>query len=150
MAISMLKIRRPLGRLIFNMGIAIPGKTVFLIETAPCSLVLCVLYRALLFGPDSLPMGTRYWHQVRTQIHIWGPVHHILGCVLSLHLLQHDGKKTKRGLQPWNRPTNEQYLKDSFQPLHSMSQGQSRQWRSVFEHVEVHVAVHRRVAIQSL
>ena len=36
MAISMLKIRRPLERLIFNMGIAIPGKTVFLIETAPC------------------------------------------------------------------------------------------------------------------
>ena len=35
MAISMLKIRRPLGRLIFNMGIAIPDKTVFLIETAP-------------------------------------------------------------------------------------------------------------------
>ena len=31
----MLKIRWPLGRLIFNMGIAIPGKTVFLIETAP-------------------------------------------------------------------------------------------------------------------
>ena len=37
MAISMLKIRRPLGRLIFNMGIAIPGKTVFHIETAPWS-----------------------------------------------------------------------------------------------------------------
>ena len=37
MAISMLKIRRPLGRLIFNMGIAIPGKTVFLIDTAPSS-----------------------------------------------------------------------------------------------------------------
>ena len=35
MAISMLKIRRPLGRLIFNTGIAIPGKTAFLIETAP-------------------------------------------------------------------------------------------------------------------
>ena len=35
MAISMLKIRRPSGRLIFNMGIATPGKTVFLIETAP-------------------------------------------------------------------------------------------------------------------
>ena len=33
----MLKIRRPLGRLIFNMGIVIPGKTVFLIETAPWS-----------------------------------------------------------------------------------------------------------------
>ena len=38
MAISMLKIRRPLGRLIFNMGIAIPGKTVFLIEMAPWKL----------------------------------------------------------------------------------------------------------------
>ena len=33
----MLKIRRPLGRLIFNMGIAIPDKTVFLIETTPRS-----------------------------------------------------------------------------------------------------------------
>ena len=42
MAISMLKIRRPLGRLIFNMGIAIPGKTVFLIETAPWFLSLNV------------------------------------------------------------------------------------------------------------
>ena len=31
----MLKIRRPVGRLIFNMGITIPSKTVFLIETAP-------------------------------------------------------------------------------------------------------------------
>ena len=40
MAISMLKIRRPLGRLIFNMGIAIPGKTVFLIETPPCLLLM--------------------------------------------------------------------------------------------------------------
>ena len=38
MVISMLKIRRPLGRLIFNMGIAIPGKTVFVIETAPWAL----------------------------------------------------------------------------------------------------------------
>ena len=35
MVISMLKIRRPLGRLILNMGIIIPCKTVFLIETAP-------------------------------------------------------------------------------------------------------------------
>ena len=35
MAIPMLKIRRPNGRLIFNMGITIPSKTVFLIETAP-------------------------------------------------------------------------------------------------------------------
>ena len=36
MAIPMLKIRRPTGRLIFNMGIPIPGKTVFYIETRPC------------------------------------------------------------------------------------------------------------------
>ena len=42
MAISMLKIRRPLGRLIFNMGIAIPGKTVFLIETAPRRLIIII------------------------------------------------------------------------------------------------------------
>ena len=35
MGIPMLKIRRPVGRLIFNMGIAIPSKMVFLIETAP-------------------------------------------------------------------------------------------------------------------
>ena len=43
MVISMLKIRRPLGRLIFNMGIAIPGKTVFLIETAPWSVGIAQL-----------------------------------------------------------------------------------------------------------
>ena len=30
------KDKTAVGRLIFNMGIAIPGKTVFLIETAPC------------------------------------------------------------------------------------------------------------------
>ena len=35
MVIPMLKIRRPSGRLIFNMGIPIPGKTVFYIETGP-------------------------------------------------------------------------------------------------------------------
>ena len=40
----MLKIRRPLGRLIFNMGIAIPGKTVFLIETAPWYMALCIQF----------------------------------------------------------------------------------------------------------
>ena len=36
----MLKIRRPLGRLIFYMGIAIPGKTVFLIETVPWMILM--------------------------------------------------------------------------------------------------------------
>ena len=42
---SMLKIRRPLGRLIFNMGIAIPGETVFLIETAPRLHILSSYFR---------------------------------------------------------------------------------------------------------
>ena len=40
MVIPMLKIRRPTGRLIFNMGIPIPGKTVFYIETGPRSYYL--------------------------------------------------------------------------------------------------------------
>ena len=38
MAIPMLKIRRPNGRLIFNMGIPIPGKDGLYIETGPCQL----------------------------------------------------------------------------------------------------------------
>ena len=51
MAISMLKIRRPLGRLIFNMGIAIPGKTVFLIEMAPrIRRRMCKTFVFYLFG----------------------------------------------------------------------------------------------------
>ena len=40
MAIPMLKIRRPNGRLIFNMGIPIPGKDGLYIETGPRTLVL--------------------------------------------------------------------------------------------------------------
>ena len=51
----MLKIRRPLGRLIFNMGIAIPGKTVFLIETAPRAddaLPLTLLFQVFLLDDD--------------------------------------------------------------------------------------------------
>ena len=48
----MLKIRRPLGRLIFNMGIAIPGKTVFLIETAP-----------------------RWFNHIKCMLHIWGSLY---------------------------------------------------------------------------
>ena len=53
----MLKIRRSLGRLIFNMGIAIPGKTVFLIETAPrlCFLKLfTILDFILVYDPVNL------------------------------------------------------------------------------------------------
>ena len=49
MAISMLKIRRPLGRLIFNMGIAISGKTVFLIETAHCERQINILDNICIF-----------------------------------------------------------------------------------------------------
>ena len=44
MAIPMLKIRRPNGRLIFNMGIPIPGKDGLYIETGPGSQVL--IFRA--------------------------------------------------------------------------------------------------------
>ena len=69
----MLKIRRPLGRLIFNMGIAIPGKTVFLIETAPWLLgffptfLLCWVYfnRRFMYDDDHQTHCTMYadeWH----------------------------------------------------------------------------------------
>ena len=54
----MLKIRRPLGRLIFNMGIAIPGKTVFLIETAPWIL-------ASFWWPPALPSVSAYLNNMR-------------------------------------------------------------------------------------
>ena len=53
----MLKIRRPLGRLIFNMGIAIPGKTVFLIETAPRSTGLSKCIDAELPSYHNLPLN---------------------------------------------------------------------------------------------
>ena len=43
MVIPMLKIRRPTGRLIFNMGIPIPGKTVFYIETGPWICIVLAL-----------------------------------------------------------------------------------------------------------
>ena len=62
MAISMLKIRRPLGRLIFNMGIAIPGKTVFLIETAPW----CGTAATLLINP----LHTNFSEGTKTYIYI--------------------------------------------------------------------------------
>ena len=56
MVISMLKIRRPLGRLIFNMGITIPGKTVFLIETAPCCLFSAITWT----NADLDPLELKY------------------------------------------------------------------------------------------
>ena len=63
MAISMLKIRRPLGRLIFNMGIIIPGKTVFLIETAPRN-----LYQIKFWHRDAHLEGNRTTYKMETQI----------------------------------------------------------------------------------
>ena len=42
MVIPMLKIRRPKDCLIFNMGIPIPGKTVFYIETRPRPSFYCI------------------------------------------------------------------------------------------------------------
>ena len=66
MAISMLKIRRPLGRLIFNMGIAIPGKTVFLIETAPWSTLVQVM-ACRLFRQKALPKPLMTYCQLHSQ-----------------------------------------------------------------------------------
>ena len=58
----MLKIRRPLGRLIFNMGITIPCKTVFLIETAPWW--LC---------PYNLFPRFKMWHVLTSGRYTWSP-----------------------------------------------------------------------------
>ena len=55
-----LKIRRPLGRLIFNMGIAIPGKTVFLIETAPCIHERELIYTKFECGTLEKNYGLKY------------------------------------------------------------------------------------------
>ena len=57
----MLKIRRPLGRLIFNMGIAIPGKTVFLIETAPWLLHMHDI-------PLNAPLKTQFMQTVHNNL----------------------------------------------------------------------------------
>ena len=60
MAISMLKIRRPLGRLFFNMGIAIPVKTIFLIETAPWCLRGRIQFITSLLAPSLTPPNFLY------------------------------------------------------------------------------------------
>ena len=76
MAISMLKIRRPWGRLIFNIGIAIPGKTVFLIETAPRILVCfehsdvymySIFAYKIFITPTPMSYGMHAWKQVVKQ-----------------------------------------------------------------------------------
>ena len=60
MGIPMLKIRRPVGRLIFNMGIAIPSKMVFLIETAPRSFQISL--KTTLYTVDQLMRSTIVHH----------------------------------------------------------------------------------------
>ena len=70
MAISMLKIRRPLGRLIFNMGIAIPVKTVFLIETAPWQ---CIYVIEMGLGNILLPVQHQIITWTNTDILSIGP-----------------------------------------------------------------------------
>ena len=76
----MLKIRRPLGRLIFNMGIAIPGKTVFLIETAPSTQLaawhstISILECCSSCGDPRLCRHTQIWvciHLVGSGLDLW-------------------------------------------------------------------------------
>ena len=73
----MLKIRRPLGRLIFNMGIAIPGKTVFLIETAPRGGFLRIHLWTLLF----------YWLHNTPHEHMVLPLYFVEAGVIALRHL---------------------------------------------------------------
>ena len=91
----MLKIRRPLGRLIFNMGIAIPGKTVFLIETAPRSalvqLMACHLFSA---KPLSEPVLGYYqldlWEQTSAKFLSKYKIFHSRKCIWKYRLGKHD------------------------------------------------------------
>ena len=61
MVIPMLKIRRPTGRLIFNMGIPIPGKTVFYIETGPWSQQWFRLSGNHLLRQGDTPISNKAW-----------------------------------------------------------------------------------------
>ena len=86
----MLKIRRPLGRLIFDMGIAIPGKTVFLIETAPWTplLIWCILVKDM----DELLHPSLRW---RHNGHVSVSNHQPHDCLLN-RLLRCRSKKTSK------------------------------------------------------
>ena len=77
MAISMLKIRRPLGRLIFNMRIATPGKTVFLIETAP----RWQLQKQIIFLIDKISIWQKFISDIISNILPCGKL--TLGCILG-------------------------------------------------------------------
>ena len=97
----MLKIRRPLGRLIFNIGIAIPGKTVFLIEMAPCLWYTYIIMAAdglaiqwareciSSYGIDQVRVVSSHMFISHIQYHPW------LWCLWS----KHPGHQ-----QPWHWP----------------------------------------------
>ena len=104
MAIPMLKIRRPLGRLIFNMGIAIPGKTVFLIETAPWQgylLYIRIIYR-LSAGETQQKGCTSHWQWTcqrrQDPLTVRGFLHHGEGDRLICQ--QHIHKHTQTDQRP--------------------------------------------------
>ena len=85
----MLKIRRPLGRLIFNMGIAIPGKTVFLIETAPRTQFPRGLYEAIpkydaTNTSDTQPQKT--WHR---WVMLIPPISWLHWCAFQMYVTDH-------------------------------------------------------------
>ena len=80
----MLKIRRPLGRLIFIMGFAIPGKTVFLIETAPRS--GRVIQSWVHVPPERSVVTIRPLYHSQNALKVWGPLTDI-NC--SLYVITH-------------------------------------------------------------
>ena len=96
----MLKIRRPLGRLIFNMGITIPGKTVFLIETAPCfwhntahsmighpnDIVVTHISELPIVGIEQSPLRSHYFTQ-RPYITAIIPYNNIQRQYIEFHLI---------------------------------------------------------------
>ena len=110
----MLKIRRPLGRLIFNMGIAIPGKTIFLIETAPCS---PFYWHGLTQIPACKSNFIQYkvWDELiypflnfnAETVEVWEWITIWFHTLLGMQLLIHDWIKVKPYWQkgPWNSST---------------------------------------------
>ena len=92
----MLKIRRPLGRLIFNMGIAIPGKTVFLIETAPWSEKWIIVHHCWGAGRETMEFAVYFiilW---------WGIVINFRHCSISIFICRSDGQELNQ-LPNWSR-----------------------------------------------
>ena len=114
----MLKIRRPLGRLIFNMGIAIPGKTVFLIETAPWSV------GSLSAQTPQQPSVRRYLTAASAQLPWWRHKMETFSALLALCA----GNSPLTGEFPAQRPVTRSF--DVFFDLHLNKHlsKQSRGW----------------------